>query len=345
MDITVASGQMKASLHLLLAAVGFLLLIACVNVANLQLARTTARTRRLRCRLSIGAGRKRLIRQLLTESVLLAMVGGALGVLFAIGATRAIGGLMPDDYVPNEARINVNGYVLLFSLAVFGADGYSFRTDAGDPLLAAHLVDALKDGGRGAAGSVRGQATRSWLVVAEVAAAVILLAGASLAIRSFAALTKVDPGFQPQRALMMQVPLPPKRYATLEQRNTFDQNLLESVKNLPGVEAAAVGNGGMPFGGPRSEYSLEGQPPAEDRRLVVGLISSDYARTLGIPLKRGRGLTAAEVANGDHVALINEAASKLWPAGGDAIGKRVNVTLLVSLGRRSCWCLPGAVGM
>ena len=127
---------------------------------------------------------------------------------------------------------------------------------------------------------------------------------------------------------MVDVPLPPKRYATLERRNNFARDLLESVKNLPGVEAAAIGNGGMPFGGAQSSYSLEGQPRAEDRRILTGLISSDYLRTLGIPLKRGRVLTSQEIVNGDHVALINETAAKLWPAGEDPIGKHIHIDLL-----------------
>ncbi len=327
MDITQASGEMSASLHLLFAAVGFLLLIACVNVANLQLARTTTRAREIAVRLSIGAGRARLVRQLLTESVLLSILGGALGVLFAVGATRAIAALIPADYVPNEARIAINGYVLLFSLAISVLTGILFGLTPAVRCSRPNLVDALKDGGRGTAGSVHGQKTRAWLVITEVALSVILLAGASLAIRGFANLLSINPGFQPQRTLMMEVPLPPKRYATLERRNTFDRDLLESVGNLPGVDAAAIGNGGMPFGGPRSPYSLEGQPRAEDR-IIVGLISADYLRTLGIPLKRGRGLTGQEVARGDHVALINEAAAKLWPAGQDPTGKQIDIDLL-----------------
>jgi putative ABC transport system permease protein len=163
----------------------------------------------------------------------------------------------------------------------------------------------------------------------------MLLAGASLAIRSFTNLVRMDPGFQPQRTLMMQVSLPPKRYATLEQRNIFSRNLLESVSNLPGVQAAAIGNGGMPFGGQPSPYSIEGQARAEDRRIVLGLISNQYPQTLGIPLKRGRELTAQEVASGNRLALINETAAKLWPAGEDPIGKRISVDLLAQSGSSS----------
>ncbi len=328
LDVTTASGEMSTSLHLLLAAVGFLLLIACVNVANLQLARTTARAREIAVRLSIGAGRTRLIRQLLTESILLSLLGGVLGVLFAVGATRAIVAVIPGDYVPNEARITINGYVLLFSLAISVLTGILFGLAPSIRCSRPNLVDALKDGGHGTSGSVRGQKARSWLVVAEVSLSVILLAGASLAIRSFANLLSIDLGFQPQKTLMLQVPLPPKRYATLERRNTFDRNLLESVRNLPGVDAVAIGSGGILFGGPESPYSLEGQPRAEDRRIMLGFISSDYLRTLGIPLKRGRALTPQEVANGDRVALINETAAKLWPAGEDPTGKHMDIDLL-----------------
>ncbi len=330
LDITVASGEMSSSLHLLLSAVGFLLLIACVNVANLQLARTTARAREIAVRLSVGAARSRLVRQLLTESVLLSLCGGALGVLFAVGATRAIAALMPADYVPNEARITMNGYVLLFSVVISLVTGILFGLTPAVRCSRPNLTDALKDGGRGAAGSLQGQRMRNWLVVAEVALSVVLLAGASLAIRSFADLMRIDPGFQPQKTLMIDVPLPPKRYATLERRNTFARSLLEKVQNLPGVEAAAIGNGGMPFGGPRSSYSLEGQPPSEESRIVVGLVSAGYLHTLGIPLKRGRALTTQEVANGDHVATINETAARLWPAGSDAIGKHIHIDLLAN---------------
>lgn len=131
---------------------------------------------------------------------------------------------------------------------------------------------------------------------------------------------------------MVDVPLPPKQYKSLEQRNAFNQDLLARAKNLPGVKTAAIGNGGMPFGGPRSAYSLEGIPAADSQRLIVGLISGDYPQTMGIPIKRGRQLTDQEVAHGDHFALINEAASRLWPPGQDPIGKRVSVNLLVKPG-------------
>ncbi len=328
MDITQASGEMASSLHLLSLAVGLLLLIACVNVANLQLARTTTRRREIAVRLSVGAGRARLIRQLLTESVLLSLFGGALGVAFALGITRVIAMLIPADYVPNEARITVNGYVLLFSFIVSVLTGILFGLTPAIRCSRPDLAESLKDGGRGTSGNVRGQAMRSWLVVAEVALSVILLAGAVLAIRGFTGLLSINPGFQPQKTLIVDVRLSPKRYPTLERRNTFGRELLENVTNLPGVQSAAIGDGGMPYAGPRSSYSLEGQLPSPDKRIVVGLISSGYLSTLGIPLKSGRQLTAQEVANADHVAMINQAAAKLWLHGDNPIGKHIQLDLL-----------------
>ncbi len=333
MDLTVASGDMQSSLRLLFAAVGFLLLIACVNVANLQLARTTTRAREIAVRLSIGAGRGRLVRQLLTESVLLSLAGGVLGILFAIGAIQVIVQLMPRDYVPNEARITINSYVLLFTLAVSVLTGILFGLAPALRCSRPNLVETLKDGTRGAGSGARGQAMRSGLVVAEVALSVVLLAGASLAIRSFTTLLHISPGFQPERMLRVNVPLPTKLYPTLQQRNIFAANLVESVQRLPGVQSVAIGNGAMPFGGAPSPYSIDGQPKAEEKRIFISLISSNYLRTLGTPLKRGRSLSLSEVLHGDHFALINETAAKLWASGTDPIGKHINLDLLkTSLG-------------
>ncbi len=344
MDITVASGEMTSSLRLLLAAVGFLLLIACVNVANLQLARTTTRAREIALRLSVGANRPRLVRQLLTESVLLSLLGGVLGIALAIGITRAIAALIPSFYVPNEARITVNSWVLLFSFAVSVITGILFGLVPALQCSHPNLVDSLKEGNRGAGASVRGQKTRRTLVIAEVALSVMLLAAATLTIRNFAGLIKTDPGFHPERTLMVNVQLSPKQYPTLEQRNLFANTLLERVKNLPGVRAATIGNGGLPFGGPRSPFSIEGLPPTPAQRISIGLISEDYALTLGIPLRRGRQLTRQEVVRGDHFALINETAAKLWPAGQDPIGKHLKLDLLANPGGKTLLIPAGSTG-
>jgi putative ABC transport system permease protein len=283
-----------------------------------------------------------LIRQLLTESVVLSVAGGLLGIAFAIGITKLVVTLMPSFYVPNEARITVNSWVLLFSAAVSVATGILFGLMPALECSRPNLTDSLKEGARGTAGSARGQKTRRVLVVAEVALSMILLSAASLAIRNFAGLMKTDPGFHPEKTLMVSVQLSPKKYATFESRNLFSQTLLDRVKNLPGVEAASMGNGGMPFGGPRSAFSIEGQTEPQKEQIIMGLISADYAKTLEIPLRRGRPLTDQDVARGDRYALINETAAKLWPAGIDPIGKRVSIDVLAKGLGRNALLAPGS---
>ena len=331
LDITVASGEMQSSLQLLFGAVGFLLLIACANVANLQMARGTARAHEIAVRISVGAGRARLFRQLLTESVLLSTAGGALGVLFAIGLTRAVVALMPEYYVPNEARVTVNAYVLMFSAVVSVLTGILFGLAPALQSSRQNLVDSLKDAGRSLASGAGGR-TRAALVVAEIALSVVLLMGASLTVRGFVNLQHLDLGFQSDRVLMVNLPLPPKRYATYEQRIAFAQRVLDSVANLPGVRSVAIGNGGLPFGGPRSAYSIEGQPQKDARDIYVELISADYPHTLGIALRAGREMTQQEIAHADPVAVINETASKLWPVGVSPIGVRIHLDLLAKPG-------------
>jgi putative ABC transport system permease protein len=327
LDITVASGEMRTSLQLLLGAVAFLLLIACANVANLQLTRGTARSREMAVRLSIGADRRRLMRQLLTESVLLSLVGGAAGILFAAGATKAMVALMPEFYVPNEARVTLNVPVLLVSVAVSIATGILFGLLPALHSSRPDLTGSLKEAGRGVATSA-GSTTRNLLVITEVALSVVLLAGAALTVRTFFKLQSVDLGFQPDRVLIVSLPLPPAKYVTLEQRNQFAAQLLERASSLPGVQAATIGNGGMPFGGPQSTYRIEGQPTGERPRLLVNLIGADHLKTLGISLRAGRTLDANEVRRGDRVALVSETAAKLWPAGQNPIGSHITLDAL-----------------
>ncbi|MDR3750610.1 MAG: ABC transporter permease [Terracidiphilus sp.] len=322
-----AQSGLSKSLNLLLAAVGLLLLIACVNVANLQLARMTTRTREIAMRVAIGAGRGRLIRQLLTESVLLSLAGGVLGVLLAIGATRGIVALIPPDFMPNEARIAINGYVLLFTVGISMLTGILFGLAPALRSSRPDLVGVLKEGGSGSGGSLRGQAMRGGLVVTEIALSVILLTGASLAIRNFMQLMTTDLGFQPEKALVVPMNLPPERYKTLEQRNAFSKTLVEKVASLPGVQASAIGLGGFPFGGWNSPFSIEGQPQTHNQ-IAMSAISSGYLRTMGMTLKRGRDFTPEEIQDGAHVALINETAAKLWKAGQDPTSGHLHLDVL-----------------
>ena len=191
-----------------------------------------------------------------------------------------------------------------------------------------NLVETLKDSTKGAGTSASGGQPRNLLVVAEVALSVVLLMGASLTVRGFVNLQRTDIGFQADRVLMVGLQVSPKRYSTYEQRIAFTEDILRRVKTIPGVETAAIGNGGLPFGGPQSGFTIEGQPQVQGQRILVNLISADYSRTLGIPLRAGRLLTDQEVARAEPVALINEAAGKLWTAGEGAIGRRVRLDLL-----------------
>jgi predicted permease len=321
LDVTVASGEMRTSLRLLLGAVAFLLLIACANVANLQLARGTTRAREMAVRMSIGAGRRRLLRQLLTESVVLSLAGGVLGVLFAIGAVGVIVSLMPEFYVPNESRVEINLPVLAFSLAVSVLTGIVFglvpamqasKPDVTDALRASRSTSGASDGGR----------TRNLLVVVEVALSVVLLVSAGLTVRSFFALQSVDAGIAADRVVMVGVPLPPAKYATLDARNRFAADLLERVSALPGVEASTIGH---PFGGNNTPFTIVGQPRDESKRIAATLVGADYLKAFGIPLLAGRMFDASEVRRGDRVAVINEAAAKLWTSPQTPVGSELQL--------------------
>jgi putative ABC transport system permease protein len=328
LDVTVARHGMHTSLYLLLAAVGVLLLIACANVANLQFARGVGRAREFAVRAAVGASRVRLFRQLLTESVALAVAAGVIGVGLAYGMTRGIVVLLPPNFVPNEARVEMNGWVLAFAVVV------SLLTGVVSGLLPClqgsrpDLNRALKDGGP-AAGDRQASRIHRGLVVASVAFSVVLLVAASLAGRSFAEIYRHDWGFRSDHLLLLRVPLPPERYATGEQRQQFAEALLARVQQLPGVDMAAFGT--MPFvTGETTGFQLVGEPRVEGRRMGGSFVSPDFRATLGLRLLAGRDITAAEVARGEPVALISEAMAKLWPAGTNPLGRLIESEALGS---------------
>jgi hypothetical protein len=218
--------------------------------------------------------------------------------------------------------------VLLFSLGVSVATGILFGLAPALQSSRPDLTDALKEAARGSGFSHAGRRTRSALVVAEVALSMVLLVGAGLTVRSFSALLDVDPGFQPERLLMVDLPRQTRQPTTLGQHNLSVRQVLDEVRMLPGVEAAAIGPA-APNTGAFSPYRIEGLPHAE--RLSVGLISAGYMRTVGVPLLRGRVMTEQEVERADPVALINERAAGLWPRGEDPIGKRLSIDALAGL--------------
>ncbi|MEW5984067.1 MAG: ABC transporter permease [Acidobacteriota bacterium] len=336
-------GAVRPALGVLLAAVGFVLLIACVNVANLLLARATSRQRELAVRAALGAGRFRLVRQLLVESLALASVGAVGGVLLASWGLGTLLSATAEQFpIPRLETASLDGRVLAFAVILSLATAVMFGLAPAVSASRLNLNDALREGARGT--SARHGRLRASLVVAEVALAIILLAGAGLLVRSFQHLMAVDPGFEPERVLAFQISLPGATYNDPSSRVTFFRNLTTRLTRLPGVVAAGsvsflpldgLGAATRFRGLDRPEPS-KGQEPVTD----VRMISSDYFRAMGIPLVLGRLFTEAEVAPASSVVLfaesarpattgvvvVNEAmAREMWP-GEDPIGKRLLVS-------------------
>ena len=217
--------------------------------------------------------------------MVLSLAGGILGIVLAIAITRAVVALMPEFYVPNEARITVNGYVLAFSAAISILTGILFGLAPALQCSKLNLVETLKDAGKGAGAGSAGKRTRSLLVVAEVALSVVLLVGAGLTVRGFVSLQQMDVGFQPDRVLMVgrAASRQAVHHVGAAGRVHAEPAGTGGARN-PGAQAAAIGNGGLPFGGPRSRYSIAGHPAVRPDPMMLGLISADYQRTLGIPL-------------------------------------------------------------
>jgi predicted permease len=304
--------SMRPTLALMLGAVALMLLVACVNIANLLLARTTTRRREMAIRTAIGASTSRIIRQLLTESVTLAVVGGTLGVLGAVWGTQSLIALLPAD-TPRLSEAHMD-------LRVLGV--------AAGMIIATGLVFGLAPAIRATQVATRAPRTRgtSWLVSAQVALAVILVAGAGLLLKSLWKLQGVDPGFATQQLLTATVPLPPVAEDTTTHAVLFEQALLERVRTIPGVRAAAMASE-LPLTGDLGStvVQTEVHPVPEGANppyVHYDYVSPDYFRTMGIPLKEGREFTDADRANGLAVAVIDETAARtLWP-GQDPIGQR-----------------------
>ncbi|HEV2663956.1 MAG TPA: ABC transporter permease, partial [Blastocatellia bacterium] len=318
------TGETQRALWIMAGAVGFVLLIACANVANLTLARAGARQREMAVRNAIGAGRFRLVRQLLTESMLLAGFGGALGILLASWSVDWITSIAAN--VAIAPKIGVDLRVLGFTFLVTTLTGIIFGIA---PALAAsrpNLNDALKAGARSAIHS--SNRMRNLLVISEVALALVLLAGAGLLIRSFVRLQNVETGFDPKNVLTMQFSLSGVNYDEGEQIAAFYQRLVERLQSAPGVRSAAAISR-VPLAGDRSTSGLniEGRPapPGEQREVHYRVVTPGYFKTMGIPLRAGRDLTEQDNAEAPRVALINQTlARKYWP-GEDAVGKRIKL--------------------
>jgi len=318
-------GDTRPILLLLLGAVGFVLLIACANVANLLLARAAGRRKEMAVRSALGAGRRRVIRQLLTESVLLALVGGGLGLLLALWGINLLVALQPAN-IPRLAEVRIDRGVLLFASALSLLTGIAFGLA---PALQATKLDlngALKEGGKGTGEGAGRQRLRSILIVSEIALSLVLLIGAGLTIKSFWRLMQVDPGFNPENALTMVVSLPATRYAEPGRQVAFFRQAIERVSNLPGVDAAGVTTDIPLFGGNSTGFNVEGHPPyAPGQRPLAEYrsVSPGYFRAMGIPLLRGRTFTEQDGVDAPGVVIINETLARRYFPGEDPLGKRL----------------------
>ncbi len=331
--------DVRPALIILLGAVGLVLLIACVNVANLLLARAVGRNRELAIRAALGARRSRLIRALMTESVVLGLLGGGVGVLLAVWGTSLIAALQVGN-IPRLDEVGVDRTVLLFAIAISVLAGVAFGVL---PAMQASLVDdvnrRLKDSGRSQLHDRRSGRTRHTLVIAELALAVTLVVAAGLLLRSFAHLTRVQPGFDPEGVIAFNLTLPDARYAEAHESEMFFAELLERVRALPGVEHAG-GVFGLPMSGfsySMSAYELDGirlEPEEQDRRSTqVRVATPGYFESLGIRILRGRTFAEQDRADAEPVLVVNESAARLlWPDE-DPLGHRLTIGTSFGLGR------------
>jgi predicted permease len=320
-------GPSRTALLVLLGAVGLVLLIACVNVANLLLARMAARETELAVRAALGAGRRRLVRQLLTESVVLALLGGAAGVFLASTTLGSMLALQPAG-VPRLDEVRIDRAVMAFAAALSVLTGLLFGVFPAVQAAARPTAQMLREGGRGLL-SGSGQRLRSGLVVAQVGLAVILLAGAGLLVRSFDRLRRVDPGFRPDHVLSFRLALPESVYQEEPARTAFFAELLARLEALPGVRSAGAVMG-IPLGGLAFNLSFEVEgrppvPPAQQPTLEVRVATPGYFEAMGIPLVRGRGLEPGDVAGSRPVIVLSEGAVRRFFPGEDPIGKRIVV--------------------
>jgi predicted permease len=321
-------GDVQPILLVLLGAVGFVLLIACVNVANLLLVRSTARAREFAVRAALGAGQGRLVRQLLTESILLAVAGGGLGLLLAQWGTHAAIGALPTD-LPRAAEVRIDSHVLLFTVGVSLLAGVFFGLAPALKTSQPRLHETLKETGRGSSGA-RHRA-QGVFVVLEMAMALVLLIGAGLMIRSLTALWRVDPGFHPKDVLTFNLSLPPAMMtASPEAIRAAVRNLDERFAAIPGVQFVSQSWGGFPFSFDDDlRFWMDGQPkPASENDLnwaLAYIVSPSYLQAMGIPLQRGRFFTAHDDEHAAPVVVVDDVLARKYFGDQDPVGKRINV--------------------
>ncbi|HKR59808.1 MAG TPA: ABC transporter permease [Pyrinomonadaceae bacterium] len=318
--------EIRPALLVLLGAVVFLLLIACANIANLLLARSASRQREFAIRAALGASRLRVLRLLLTESVMLSLAGGALGLLLAVWGTAAFVALAPDN-VPRLNEVGVDARVFGFTLVVSLFTGIVFGLIPAIQASKPDLNDALKEGSRGAMGTVSGKRTRSVLVAVEVALSFVLLIGAGLMIKSFIRLQQTNLGFNTEHLVAMDLSLSESRYSEEHQQIAFFQRTLEQVSALPGVQSAAVTTGlPLTLNLSGSDFRIEGHPePEAGKEMIIysRSVSPGYFGTLGISLLKGRDFSDRDRSDMPKVAIINQDLARTHFPSEDPIGKRI----------------------
>ncbi len=326
------SGDIRPALLVLMCAVDFVLLIACANVANLLLARGAARQKEIAVRAALGASRSRLVRQFLTESVLLGLASGALGLLLAFWCTGALVAMFPPTifnlHIPHLEKIPIDGWVLGFALMVSLLTGVLFGLVPAFQAGRLNTNESLKESGRSLAGSAQGRRFRSVLVVAEVALSLILLAAAGLTIKSFVHLLRGVLGFNPENVLTMRVLLPNSKYQTDAQQLSFSNQALDRIKSLPGVRSAGTVTF-LPLSGWRGgrTVSLEGQSTPQNQKPIAlwSSVTPDYFRALGIPLIEGQLFTDRDAQGAPAVAIISKSLARKLAPNEDPVGKRISV--------------------
>jgi putative ABC transport system permease protein len=323
-------GEIRPALWILLGAVGFVLLIACANVANLLLARAAARHREIAIRTALGANRWRVVRQLLTESILLSTLGGALGLLLAWWGIEMLTAFSPRNLLTLD-KISINPTVLIFTTAVSFLTGIIFGIAPALEATRLNTSEMLKEGGKSIGGSPRVRRLRAAFVIAEIALSLVLLVGAGLMVKSLFRLQSVNPGFDADNVLTMRVILPGRKYSEEAQRIAFFKQAIERIETLPGVKAAGAVSF-LPFTGlgAATSFTIEGRPePGPGQKLVteVRVADENYFRAMTIPTISGRTFNPEEETEKRRVVVINETLARKYFSGEDPIGKRLTVNM------------------
>ncbi|HXD34158.1 MAG TPA: ABC transporter permease [Pyrinomonadaceae bacterium] len=321
-------GNYQKPLVVLLVAVGFILLIACANVANLMMARTAARDREIAIRRAMGAGQVRLIRQMLTESILLATLGGGIGLLLATWGVQLLLGLTPKE-IPRLEGVSVDRWTLMFTFAVSIGTGVLFGLAPAWHARRLSLNESLREGGRGIAGMARVKRVRGLLVMSEIALAVMLLVGAGLMLKSFQRLTDISPGFNPDNLLTMSLGLQFVRYQEDARQVAFFEQALQRVRALPGVIAAGAATSLPPtYIQQGSGFTIEGRPVEPGKQLPSAIYipaTPGFVEALGLPLVRGRTIAEADTAQAPGIVVINQTLANHFFANEDPVGRRITV--------------------